>query len=47
LFDLRNDSVANIARVIADTMAPGRLQSLQQKLTDEIKRARAKPAHAG
>ena len=47
LFDLRNDSVANIARVIADTMASGRLQSLQQKLAEEIKRARAKPAHAG
>jgi hypothetical protein len=39
--------LANIARVIADTMAPGRLQSLHQKLAEEIKRARAKPAHAG
>jgi hypothetical protein len=47
LFDLRNDSVANIAYVIAEAMSRGRLQSLQQKLPDEIKRVKGKPAHAG
>jgi hypothetical protein len=47
LFDLKRDSVANIARVIAERMSPGRLKALQQALAGEIGRLKAEKAQAG
>jgi hypothetical protein len=46
LFDLRNDKVEDIARVIAEHMSPSRLKKLQGAIADEIAKMR-KPAHAG
>jgi hypothetical protein len=46
LFDLKRDRVANIARVIAERMSPGRLKALQQALAREIVRLKAEKAQA-
>jgi hypothetical protein len=47
LFDLKQDRVADIARVIAERMSPGRLKALQQALAGEIARLKAQKAQAG
>jgi hypothetical protein len=46
LFDLRNDRVEDIARVIAEHMTHDRLKRLQKAIAAEIANQR-KPAHAG
>lgn len=47
LFDLKRDTVKDIARTIAEQMTPGRLKALQQALAEEIARLKAVRAQAG
>jgi hypothetical protein len=47
LFDLKKDSVENIARVIAGNVSFGRLLSIQKALAEEIKRLRNEQKQAG
>jgi hypothetical protein len=47
LFDLKKDTVADIARTIAGNLSPHRLQSLSRALIDEIARRKAEQKQAG
>jgi hypothetical protein len=42
LFDLKRDTVADIAHTIAGNVSPNRLQSLSRALIDEIARRKAR-----
>jgi hypothetical protein len=47
LFDLKRDSVKNIAATIAGNVSLSRLISLQKAIAEEIARLKAEQKHAG